>query len=332
MSEGTVPAEVVSTDEAGNGDLPAQADEPRFDLARVDDPTAAIDKAEQLVGKMAEKCTGPDYIATIQGKEYPKVDWWTTVGASLGLFPREESIRLLDREGEVAYEATVGVYRGQELVTRASAICSDKEPTWSGRDEYAIRSMAITRATGKAFRLGLSFLPVMAGMEPTPAEEMPQGGGGQSSDEPWSPDHKVGFGKHSGLTWRELADRQPGYCDWILDADVDKAPGEAKDWLERALAGEEEGESLSARGMAQQRFLGTIEDFGTDADDPKEVAQAFGSWWSELNKDVSADLSEWDAARFNEAADKLEEGGVEMLTQVRKWAFEKEQEDDEGNA
>lgn len=158
----------------------------RFDLSEVGDPTAGLETARKLVSYMAKKCTGPEYIANIQGKRYPKVDWWTTVGGGLGLFPREESCRKLDRAGgEIAYEATVGVYNGDQIVTRASAICSSDESTWSGRDEYAIRSMAITRATGKAYRVGLSFLPVMAGLEPTPAEEMPgqrsTGGGGKSS-------------------------------------------------------------------------------------------------------------------------------------------------------
>ena len=33
--------------------------------------------------------------------------------------------------------------------------------------------MAITRATGKAFRLNYSWIMALAGYEPTPAEEMP---------------------------------------------------------------------------------------------------------------------------------------------------------------
>ena len=37
--------------------------------------------------------------------------------------------------------------------------------------------MAATRATGKAFRLGLSGLAVLAGLEGTNAEEMPEDGG-----------------------------------------------------------------------------------------------------------------------------------------------------------
>lgn len=140
------------------------------------DPAPAFKVAEQIVQLVAKRCQGPKFIAPISGKNYPKVEWWTTVGASLGLFPREESSTRLDREGETAYEAAVGVYRGEHLVARASAICSSREKRWAHADEYAVKSMATTRATGKAYRLGLSFLAVMAGLEPTSAEEIPPGG------------------------------------------------------------------------------------------------------------------------------------------------------------
>lgn len=41
--------------------------------------------------------------------------------------------------------------------------------------------MAVTRATVKAYRLGLSFIAVMAQLQATPAEEMPQQGGAQKA-------------------------------------------------------------------------------------------------------------------------------------------------------
>lgn len=46
-----------------------------------------------------------------------------------------------------------------------------------------MRSMAVTRATGKAFRLGFSWVMVMAGYSPTPAEEMPP----ENEDRPVAP-------------------------------------------------------------------------------------------------------------------------------------------------
>ena len=136
-------------------------------------PKKALSQMQELVQVMSSKCQGKEFIAIINGKQYPKVEWWTTVAATLGLFPVVVYSRRLDREGELAYEARVEVRYGDRVVGAGEAMCSNKESRWSSADEYAIRSMSITRATGKCYRLPLSFLAVMAGLNPTPAEEIP---------------------------------------------------------------------------------------------------------------------------------------------------------------
>jgi hypothetical protein len=54
----------------------------------------------------------------------------------------------------------------------------DDERTWSKRDEYAKRAMAQTRAISRACRSAFAFVVTMmdAGLETTPAEEVPQDG------------------------------------------------------------------------------------------------------------------------------------------------------------
>ena len=52
------------------------------------------------------------------------------------------------------------------------AICTNREAGKTGFDEYAVASMAQTRAVGKAFRMKLGWLLKIAGYEATPAEEM----------------------------------------------------------------------------------------------------------------------------------------------------------------
>ena len=54
----------------------------------------------------------------------------------------------------------------------AEAMCTRTEPNWKGRDDYALRSMAQTRAIAKALRLPLGFIVHLAGFDPTPAEEI----------------------------------------------------------------------------------------------------------------------------------------------------------------
>ena len=137
------------------------------------DPEQAFVEAQRIVSVVAQRCTGPGYLVNIRGKQYPKIEWWTTVSASLGLFPQVLFAQRLDREDEIAYEAKVAVYRQNQIVASGEAMCSSKEERWSHADEYAIKSMAITRASGKAYRIPLSFLAVMAGLEATPAEEIP---------------------------------------------------------------------------------------------------------------------------------------------------------------
>jgi hypothetical protein len=67
----------------------------------------------------------------------------------------------------------------QAVISRASAECGSSDeldkygkPVWSNRPRYARRSMAQTRATGKACRLAFSWIMSLAGYEVTPAEEM----------------------------------------------------------------------------------------------------------------------------------------------------------------
>jgi hypothetical protein len=138
------------------------------------DPERAYKEAQRLVSVVANRCTGPGYVVNIRGKQYPKIEWWTSVSASLGLFPRVLYSKRLDRDGEIAYEAKVEVHRNGIVMASGEAMCSSHEARWQHADEYAIKSMSITRASGKAYRIPLSFLAVMAGLEVTPAEEMPQ--------------------------------------------------------------------------------------------------------------------------------------------------------------
>jgi hypothetical protein len=63
--------------------------------------------------------------------------------------------------------------RDGAVVGAAEAQCLRTEKNWSSRDDFAVRSMAQTRATAKALRMPLGFIMTLAGYEPTPVEEMP---------------------------------------------------------------------------------------------------------------------------------------------------------------
>ena len=137
------------------------------------DPEQAFLEAQKIVNVLSQRCTGPGYIVDIGGKKYPTISWWTTVGASLGLFSHVVYARRIDRDKEIIYESRVEIKRYGQIIASAESICSSKEERWTTADEYAIKSMSSTRAAGKCFRLALSFIAALAGLESTPAEEMP---------------------------------------------------------------------------------------------------------------------------------------------------------------
>jgi hypothetical protein len=112
--------------------------------------------------------------SNIQGKQFVNVEGWQFAGASLGLMPIITSTQDLSNETAIKYMATCEVRNittGQ-LVATGIALCSNAEKTKRFFDEYAILSMAQTRAIGKAYRNLLAWLMKAAGFEATPAEEM----------------------------------------------------------------------------------------------------------------------------------------------------------------
>jgi hypothetical protein len=118
--------------------------------------------------------------SNIQGKQFVNVEGWQFAGASLGLMPIITETTDLTRRGtepgqvEIKYMAKCEVrnINTGQLVATGVAICSNFEHSKKRFDEYAILSMAQTRAIGKAYRNLLAWLMKAAGFEATPAEEM----------------------------------------------------------------------------------------------------------------------------------------------------------------
>ena len=135
-------------------------------------PNDVVIRATGMAKTLADIITSRRLYTTINDKKYVQVEGWSTLGAMMGVLPRE--VEVYERENG-DFEATVELIRTSDcaVVGRASSIVSSDEKLWKGRERYARRSMAVTRATGKAYRLGFSWIMSLAGYEPTPAEEMP---------------------------------------------------------------------------------------------------------------------------------------------------------------
>ena len=109
----------------------------------------------------------------IQGKNYINVEGWQIAGAFIGTFPVVEKVENLSTDKEFKYRAEVSLRdKDGNIVGGGMAVCSNKEPGKTRFAEFAVMSMAQTRAVGKAFRLKIGWLMKIAGYETTPSEEM----------------------------------------------------------------------------------------------------------------------------------------------------------------
>lgn len=131
-------------------------------------------EALQVASTLQTFVTERKLTANIQGKNYPLVEAWQFAGSQLGLIPIVSDVNCLSKEDEIKYEASVEIVRITDgfVMSRGYAVCSNKEHSKKRFDEYAIASMAQTRAVGKAYRNILAWLMKAAGFEATPAEEM----------------------------------------------------------------------------------------------------------------------------------------------------------------
>jgi hypothetical protein len=147
---------------------PAAAQPNLFALA----PRAMVARATEIADVLVDVVEKQRLFSLIQGKKYLKVEAWATLGTLLGVMPKERNV-IEHANGD--FEAFVDLVSQStgHVIGGGSALCSGDETRWSKAERYARRSMAITRATGKAFRLSFAWITALAGYESTPAEEMP---------------------------------------------------------------------------------------------------------------------------------------------------------------
>lgn len=138
------------------------------------DPVGTIDRARVVSAQLAPIVERGKLYNIINGKKYVRCEGWTSMAAMLGCFPHvDHSRRIATENNAVQYESRVTLKTPMgNLIGSGEAICSSEEKNWRDRDEFAIKSMAQTRAVGKACRLCFSWIMTLAGFEATPAEEV----------------------------------------------------------------------------------------------------------------------------------------------------------------
>ena len=115
--------------------------------------------------------------------EYVTVEGWEVLGTMLGIVPVTTIIGEMknDKDRVIGYKARATLYQnpiiendeivGGTVIARAEATA---DRSGFQKDLFAIASMSQTRALGKAYRMGLSWIMKMAGFEGVFAEDMPK--------------------------------------------------------------------------------------------------------------------------------------------------------------
>lgn len=137
------------------------------------DPEQVLKDASKAAKALAKVVKTRKEKLIINGKQYLYFEDWQTLGRFYGITARIVETRLVDLGQIKGFEAiaeAIHVPTGQ-VISRAEAMCLNDEKNWEGKPLFTLRSMAQTRACAKALRNVLAWVVVLAGYEPTPAEE-----------------------------------------------------------------------------------------------------------------------------------------------------------------
>ena len=132
-----------------------------------------IEVATKVAASLKNVIQSQDLAVKIGPSEYVTAEGWEVLGTMLGCTPYVEDVVEIpvDHKHKFMYKATVSIRQGDTILSRASAMA---ERNNMQKDRPSVYSMAQTRALGKAYRMGLSWIMKMAGFEGTFAEDMPK--------------------------------------------------------------------------------------------------------------------------------------------------------------
>lgn len=154
---------------------------------------SAPEQALHVAGVLQKFVQEQQLTVRIQDRPYALVEAWQFAGAQLGLYPimtevknestyEAKTFKWSDRKNNpkekntfhYKYRAFVEIRRfsDDKIVSRGEMICTNEEFGKYEFAEYAIQSMAQTRAEGKAWRMLLGWIMKAAGFETMPFEEM----------------------------------------------------------------------------------------------------------------------------------------------------------------
>jgi hypothetical protein len=145
--------------------------QPDLTLSRA--PSIVLEEARQAAHALADVLAAKPKKVILNNEQYLEFEDWQTLGRFYGVTAKVVTTTFIDYGDIHGFEARATAIRadGFEL-SAAEAACLTDEPHWRTRPMFQLKSMAQTRAAAKVLRNVLSWVVVLAGYRPTPAEEL----------------------------------------------------------------------------------------------------------------------------------------------------------------
>lgn len=229
----------------------------------------ATEQADALMGIVEDR----KLYAMIEGKKYLEAEAWSTIGAFNRVHAITEWVNLIERDGvEVGYMAKVSLVHSVTGANHGTGImsCGFEEFPCRGKTGMAqhksAMSAAQTWATSKAYRMNYSWVAVLAGFQPTPAEEMAgnrpakQSGSGnrpaKQEEMDWCEEHQTEWFKRG---------RMRNYAHPVGE-------GTAKSWCNMPKD--------PAPVLGGNAVNGETGEIVSSGDTPATVPESFGDFWA----------------------------------------------------
>jgi uncharacterized protein YihD (DUF1040 family) len=262
VSEHILDAEVV---EMGAEVVPTAAVSGPVSLFRTDDPAEVLKRAKATADALAPVIRDAGMVVTVSGKDYLTVEAWQTLGQQVGVTGVIVATRKLSEPDGWEARCEARTLDGR-VIGAADSMCLRTEERWKDGEEFELRSMAQTRSMSRALASVLRFIPTLAGMGGTPAEEMDRvrskGGGGSSNPSTKQVAFLERLAKEAGFQGDEL-NRLMAYAGTLSKGEVSKRiEGLKADGEARTKAADKFGIEAKEWAEGQSDVPGDGSDFG----------------------------------------------------------------------
>jgi hypothetical protein len=142
------------------------------DLALSRKPPEIIEEARGAAIELQKVIASKKKRVVFNGEQYLEFEDWQLLGRFYNMTVQVKATDQISYGNIQGFWARAELVQFGAIISSAEAMCLNDEANWSKKPLFQLRSMAQTRACAKAFRNVLSFVAVLAGYRPTPAEEI----------------------------------------------------------------------------------------------------------------------------------------------------------------